>query len=188
MHLQISDIQWILKLSLLRRYFQIDFATGDNEKTTGLLNIKRTADYRSLNLLFISISCWINFPRSQSLLRWCRHKRFIDINFPEFSPVSGQHVNFYWTGMEQTLNSSMLRHYFFFPNWRKPQLVITKVCVWTNISRVGHVPTKLKETYGNQREAWNIRFGNKWISFNFKLLFSPFGSIRTFPFTITLEI
>lgn len=46
MHLQISDIQWILKLSLLRRYFQIDFATGDNEKTTGLLNIKRTADYR----------------------------------------------------------------------------------------------------------------------------------------------
>lgn len=52
MHLQISDIQWILKLSLLRRYFQIDFATGDNEKTTGLLNIKRTADYRSLNILF----------------------------------------------------------------------------------------------------------------------------------------
>lgn len=52
MHLQISDIQWILKLSLLRCYFQIDFATGDNEKTTGLLNIKRTADYRSLNILF----------------------------------------------------------------------------------------------------------------------------------------
>lgn len=52
MHLQISDIQWILKLSLLRRYFQIDFVTGDNEKTTGLLNIKRTADYRSLNILF----------------------------------------------------------------------------------------------------------------------------------------
>ena len=52
MHLQISDIQWILKLSLLRRYFQIDFATGDNEKTTGSLNIKRTADYRSLNILF----------------------------------------------------------------------------------------------------------------------------------------
>lgn len=52
MHLQISDIQWILKLSLLRRYFQIDFATGDNEKTTGLLNIKRTADYGSLNILF----------------------------------------------------------------------------------------------------------------------------------------
>ena len=52
MHLQISDIQWILKLSLLRRYFQIDFATGDTEKTTGLLNIKRTADYRSLNILF----------------------------------------------------------------------------------------------------------------------------------------
>lgn len=136
MHLQISDIQWILKLSLLRRYFQIDFATGDNEKTTGLLNIKRTADYRSLNLLFISISCWINFPRSQSLLRWCRHKRFIDINFPEFSPVSEQHVNFYWTGNGANLKFVNATSLFFFSKLEEASISNHKgVCVNKHFSR-----------------------------------------------------